>query len=162
MTLSLNSTTLNVTDISIYNTTEPIITRPRITPAPIEVWIESCTVSDGNANIILAVVITYGILLSLLLCLKGMRTFHVYNMQFDDYQKMLFCDQCGLFWSDCAKKWKIYLVLALHIWNQATDIGVIVEMYYLSFRECSLVYSCSYSTRKYAIYIYTYLYIYSS
>lgn len=121
-------------------TTEYIPTRKIIQTKANEIYIESCLVSDANYNAILAVILCYGLIFTTYLCLKGTRTFHRFNMEHNEkYQKALFCDRFGIYFSDMIKKRNVYIILMLHIWNQASDIGVIVEMYYLSFSECSLV-----------------------
>eukprot|EP01084_Bolivina_argentea_P005040 9532_1 len=154
--MALNATSQNVTfnTTTVYNiinateelitTTEAILTRPPIIDSPDDTYIESCVVSDGNKDIILAVILVYGLFLTCHLILKGLRTFHLYNMKNEQYIKMLFCDRIGLFFGDFLNKRNIYIIIFLHIWNQATDIGVIVEMYYLSFSDCTIEFTLLY------------------
>ena len=138
--MAMNSTGFISNNTLFISTEEKIPTRGEIIVETEEVWIESCTISWSQTQAVLGVVLAYGIILTLFLCFKGMRTFHVYNMsQSNRYNKMLFCDRIGEYFKDFAIKRNVYIIILLHIWNQATDLGVIVEMYYLSFSECSLV-----------------------
>ena len=97
---------------------------------------ESCIAENDTA--VFWIIMIYGIIGSLYILFKSARSFHKVNKENNPkYKKMLFSTRILYFFQDFIEKRNIIFILNLHVWNQATDLGVVVEMYFISFSECS-------------------------
>jgi len=121
-----------------FSTTSEVETRPPLPTVTFYIYIDSCTVTDAHFVIIVLAIAIYGLIFSAACCLKGCRTFHRYNRQFPEYRDKNCCRKLGQFVVDMFHKRNLYLFILLHIWNQATDLGVMLEILFLSMTDCTL------------------------
>ena len=104
-----------------WSTTAQVVTRETYPDVTFYIYVESCTVDVSDETLLIMAIGIYGMIFTGICCLKACRTFHTYNRRYEEYREKPFYRKIAQFFIDCVRKRNIYIILLMHIWNQAVE-----------------------------------------